>query len=114
MADKTEDKLTSDPSFRLCLDLGDVRNLATVRLNGRALGTLWTPPFRVEITGVARPAGNELEIEVVNLWPNRLIGDARLPPEQRRTATNVQTITKDSPLLPAGLLGPVTVQAAGF
>ena len=96
---------------RLFLDLGAVRELARVRLNGRDLGVVWTPPWRVEITHAAKPSGNALEVEVVNLWPNRLIGDAALPIEQRRTQTNV-AFTGDQPLLPSGLLGPVTVQVA--
>ena len=60
-----------------------------------------------------QPTGNRLEIDVVNLWPNRLIGDAALPPERRRTKTNVTTYKKDSLLLPSGLLGPVTLQTLG-
>jgi len=98
------------PNARIYLDLGRVNNLATVRLNGQDLGVVWTAPWRVEITGAVKPAGNKLEIDVVNLWPNRLIGDAALPPEKRHTVTNVQTYKKDSPLLESGLLGPVTLQ----
>ncbi len=94
---------------RIYLDLGKVKNLATVRLNGKDLGVVWTAPWRVDITGAVKPTGNRLEIDVVNLWPNRLIGDAALPAEKRYTVTNVQTYKKDSPLLESGLLGPVTV-----
>ena len=65
----------------------------------------------MEITDHVKPTGNRLEIDVVNLWPNRLIGDAGLPPEKRLTKTNVTTYKKDSPLLPSGLLGPVSVMA---
>jgi len=98
-------------NIRIYLDLGRVKNLATVRLNGKDLGVVWTAPWRVEITDAAKPTGNRLEIDVVNLWPNRLIGDAALPPERRLTKTNVTTYKKDSPLLPSGLLGPVSVMA---
>jgi len=97
---------------RLYLDLGRVENVAEVRLNGEELGVVWTAPWRVEITRAVRPAGNELEIDVVNLWPNRLIGDAALPPEKRLTVTNVKKFKPDSPLLESGLLGPVTLQVA--
>jgi hypothetical protein len=97
---------------RMFLDLGVVKNLAAVRLNGMELGVVWTAPWRVEITAALKPAGNVLEIEVVNLWPNRLIGDAALPPEKRHTTTNVKKFKKDSPLLSSGLLGPVTLRAA--
>ena len=95
---------------RLWLDLGQVKNLAAVRLNGENLGVVWTAPYRVEITAAVQPTGNRLEIDVVNLWPNRLIGDAALPPEKRRTRTNVTTFKNDSPLLPSGLLGPVQLK----
>jgi len=96
---------------RIYLDLGRVENLARVRLNGKDMGVVWTAPWRVEITDAVKPTGNKLEIDVVNLWPNRLIGDAALPPEQRLTKTNVTTYKKDSSLLPSGLLGPVWVVA---
>jgi hypothetical protein len=89
------------------LDLGCVRDLAEVRLNGKALGVIWTAPWRVDVSRAVRPEGNALEVDVVNLWPNRLIGDAALPPEKRLTVTNVVKFTKDSKLLPSGLLGPV-------
>ena len=97
---------------RLYLDLGQVENVAEVRLNGKKLGVVWTAPWHVEITAAVQSAGNQLEIDVVNLWPNRLIGDAALPPEKRLTVTNVKRFSEDSPLLPSGLLGPVTLQAA--
>jgi hypothetical protein len=124
-----------EPARRLFLDLGAVKNVARVRLNGRELGVVWTAPWHVEVTGAARPGVNDLEIEVANLWPNRLIGDARLPKEQRLTVTNVKTYETPLPpeaacqtygcracearrksrglpaLLPSGLLGPLTLQA---
>lgn len=112
-----------------------VKNIAGVRLNGRDLGVVWCAPWRVEVTGQVRRI-NRLEIEVVNLWPNRLIGDEQLPadceyhaggnlarwpewllkneprPSQRRcTFSTWKYFSKDSPLLPSGLLGPVTLQA---
>jgi hypothetical protein len=92
------------------LDLGLVKNLARVRLNGRDLGVVWTAPWRIGITDAIKPGSNNLEIEVVNLWPNRLIGDARLPAAQRRTVTNVEKFNKpDAVPLSSGLLGPVSL-----
>jgi hypothetical protein len=96
---------------KLFLDLGRVKELAEVRLNGQSLGVVWCPPWHVDVTGAVREKGNRLEIDVVNFWPNRLIGDAALPPERRLTTTNVTTYKKDSPLLPSGLLGPVRLMA---
>jgi hypothetical protein len=90
----------------LYLDLGVVKEIVTVRLNGKQLGTVWCAPWRVEITEAVRPGGNQLEIEVVNLWQNRLVGDAALPQDKRVTRTNIVS-KKDQPLLASGLLGPV-------
>ncbi len=100
------------PDARVFLNLGHLRELAEVRLNGKNLGILWAPPFRVEITDALQPAGNRLEVDIVNFWPNRLIGDASLPPDQRRTKTNIGQLTKDRPLMESGLLGPVTLESA--
>jgi hypothetical protein len=93
---------------RVLLDLGDVRMVGQVRLNGKELGTVWTPPFRVDITDAVKATGNRLEVDVVNLWPNRLIGDAARPEEQRFGKTNIK-YAKDAPLLDSGLLGAVTL-----
>jgi hypothetical protein len=61
---------------------------------------------------VLQPADNLLQVEVVNFWPNRIIGDDALPPEQRFTKTNIRKLTKDTPLVPSGLFGPVRILAA--
>ena len=95
------------PGQRVTLDLGDVKNLAEVRLNGKNLGVLWALPFRLDVTAAIKPAGNQLEIEVVNFWPNRIIGDQHVASEKRFTQTNIRKLTKDTPLLESGLLGPV-------
>ena len=92
------------------IDLGGVQVVAEVALNSQSLGTLWTPPWRVEATKALRVGANVLEIRVTNLWPNRLIGDAALPKEKRFTETNLNTYKSDSPLLASGLLGPVKLQ----
>jgi len=97
-----------DQASGLFLDLGVVKNIARVKLNGNDLGILWTSPWRVDISNAVKAGHNKLEIELINLWPNRLIGDAALPPEKRLTNTNI-VFKSDAPLLPSGLLGPVTV-----
>lgn len=95
----------------LSLDLGGLANLAEVSLNGRNLGILWKPPFRVDITGLVHAGKNSLRVRVTNLWVNRLIGDSALPQEKRLTWTTFNPYNPQSPLMPSGLLGPVMVRA---
>ncbi len=130
--------MESSPTTRWNLDLGDVLIMAEVTLNGKDLGVLWKKPFTVDVTDALRPGQNELEIKVTNLWPNRMIGDEQYPddstedgtwlkgplkawpawikegterPDARRiTFTTFKYYQKDSPLLPSGLLGPVTLR----
>ncbi len=98
-----------DPKRALWLDLGSLRELAEVWVNGRSLGVLWAPPWRVEVTTAAKAGTNTVQIEVVNFWPNRIIGDQFLPPEKRFTRTNIRKLTRDTPLMTSGLLGPVSI-----
>ncbi|MFO1513817.1 MAG: glycosyl hydrolase [Verrucomicrobiota bacterium] len=101
-------------NFEHWLDLGDVQVMAQVKLNGRDLGPLWQPPFRMDITTALKPGRNTLEVRVANLWPNRMIGDAALPPAERFTWSSYEPFTKDSPLPKSGLLGPVTIKSAAI
>jgi len=94
---------------RLEVDLGDVREVAALTLNGQSLGTLWKLPFCMDVTAAAHSGHNHLEVRVTNLWPNRLIGDAQPGVTHPFTHTNIRKFTKDSPLLPSGLLGPVVL-----
>lgn len=95
----------------LYLDLGDVKNLAEVTINGKDLGVVWHTPYRVDVTGALKPGANELSIKVVNAWVNRLIGDQQ-PGATKYTYADVTPYKATSPLLPSGLLGPVTVVRA--
>ena len=104
------DWLASGRSIQL--DLGDVRELAEVFVNGKSAGVLWKPPFRADITALVKPGANDLKIEVLNLWINRLAGDMNLPAERRLTRTNVKPYPdwggdETWKVQPAGLLGPV-------
>jgi hypothetical protein len=94
---------------RILLDIGSVPGLARVRLSEHDLGVVWCSPWQVDITGVVQAKENRLEIEVANLWPNRLIGDKTLPPDQQISWTTWNPYEPDSPLLPSGLRGPVRV-----
>ena len=91
------------------LDLGDVKNLTEVIVNGENVGTLWKKPFRIDITEAMKPGENTLDIRVTNLWVNRLIGDAQPDVKTKITFTTLPFYRADSPLLPSGLLGPVRV-----
>jgi hypothetical protein len=94
---------------KLWLDLGDVKNLAEVTVNGQPLGILWKPPFRVDATSALKPGANTVQIKVANLWVNRLIGDKQPGGAKTYTYTAVEFYKADSPLLPSGLLGPVKI-----
>jgi hypothetical protein len=92
---------------KLWLDLGDVKNIAQVTVNGRPFGILWKMPFRVDVTSALRAGANTLEIKVANLWVNRLIGDKQPDCAKKYTYTALEFYRADSPLLPSGLIGPV-------
>jgi hypothetical protein len=99
---------------RLLLDLGSVKNLAEVTVNGQPLGILWKTPFCADMTGWLKPGANTVEIKVTNLWVNRLIGDAQPDAPKKYTTTNRQLYGADAPLLPSGLLGPVRVVSSAL
>jgi hypothetical protein len=93
----------------LWLDLGDVKNIAEVTVNGKLLGVVWKKPFRVNVTGALKPGANTVEVKVTNLWVNRLVGDQQPNAPRKYTYTSQQFYRADSPLLPSGLIGPVAV-----
>jgi len=94
-----------------CLDLGAVEVIAQVSLNGKDCGIAWTPPYRVELGKALKPGRNELEVRVANTWANRLMGEGRVEGATRHAWTTAHPFTKESQPFPAGLLGPVTLQA---
>lgn len=96
---------------QLWLNLGDVREIAAVAVNGRAAGTVWRTPFTVRIDPLLHPGENTIEIQVTNLWPNRLVGDQQPSVAHPFTHTNIRAYTADSPLLPSGILEPVTLES---
>lgn len=130
----SKDLEISNPVPGMMLDLGKVEVIARVKLNGKDLGILWKLPYQVDISSSAVRGNNRLEIEVVNLWVNRLIGDQSLPedsdrdpngvlkqwpawllaggksPSGRRSFVTFPLWKKNDPLQPSGLLGPVTLR----
>jgi hypothetical protein len=89
------------------LDLGRVEMIAKVKLNGKDVGTMWTYPYRMEITDYLKNE-NILEIEVTSTWFNRLVYDAKLPEQERKTWT-IGRPRPTSPLKEYGLLGPIYI-----
>ena len=121
-----------NPGEMLYLDLGVVHNIARIRLNGKDLGILWTAPWQVKLGDGLKPKGNLLEIEVANLWGNRLIGDqqpenkdvrqvkwdnglleGKTYPAGRYTFTTNGDYNAGMPLMPSGLLGPIMLRRTG-
>jgi hypothetical protein len=99
------------PGRKLWLDLGEVRELAEVRVNGQPVGTAWHAPYRLEIGAAVHRGANHVEIRVADLWVNRLIGDAQPGVAHKITWTALPAYKASAPLQPAGLIGPVTVLA---
>ncbi len=94
---------------QLWIDLGDVQNLAEVFVNGKSMGIVWKKPFKINITDALSKGENELEIQVTNLWVNRLIGDQQPDVKNKITWVSNPFYKADSPLKPSGLLGPVII-----
>jgi alpha-L-rhamnosidase len=125
---KLPENVIAEKKTDIYLDLGEVNNLSRVRINGKDMGVVWTAPFRIKITGVVVSGENQVDIEVANLWPNRLIGDEKKPDDGiknnqwpdwllngkprtsgRYTFTTYKHYKADSPLLKSGLIGPVKI-----
>ena len=94
---------------KFILDLGEVHDIARVRVNGRDAGTVWKQPYRLDVTELVKQGSNKLEVEVVNTWLNRLIGDEQPDVSKSGTFTIMKSWKAQDSLLPAGLLGPVMV-----
>lgn len=102
------------------LNLGKVGDMATVNLNGKHVGTYWKPPYIADVSDYLKEGENKLKVSVTNLWINRLLGDEKLPPEERKTSTNLinnkigyKKLTKpdaDKYLRYSGLMGPVNIR----
>ena len=90
------------------LRLGRVERMAIVSINGQPADTLWAAPFETDITRYLHRGKNRVSIQVTSTWFNRLVYDAALPKEQRRTWV-INGPSADQPLRPSGLLGPVEI-----
>ncbi|TFH35057.1 MAG: hypothetical protein E4G95_07370, partial [Bacteroidia bacterium] len=112
-----------DSSREIIIDLGEICDLAEVYINNKSAGILWKKPYVLNIKDFLKAGNNELRIEVVNQWVNRLTGDMLSNPADRFCRTNQPYITKDDAgfdnwaeggdetfrLKDSGLLGPVNI-----
>jgi hypothetical protein len=94
---------------QLWLNLGSVKNIAEVFVNGKSLGIVWKKPFTADVTNALKPGENKVAVKVTNLWVNRLVGDAQPGVTDKITYTTMPFYQANAPLLPSGLLGPVQV-----
>lgn len=100
-----------DKSKPVYLTVDSIFNIATVAINGTVCGTLWTPPYRLDVSKAIKAGENTIEIEVTNTWANRLIGDLTLPEEKRITWTTAPlNLLQNKPLSKAGLEGEVRIE----
>lgn len=107
----TRDFDLEDTNFnQLFVNLNDVAVMAKVKINGQYAGGVWTAPYRVDITGFVRQGTNTIEVEVVNTWVNRIIGDMNLPENERQVWLPINSWNADSPLQKSGLIGPVVLE----
>jgi hypothetical protein len=86
-----------------------VAPLASVTLNGRALGTAWKAPYELDVTDGLKSGANRLEVQVTSLWSNRLIGDHRPGASAPKAWTSFSPFPPNAPLAPSGLMGPATL-----
>ena len=100
------------PGAKILLDFGKVDDIAEVSVNGKAMGILWKPPYRVDVTGSLKPGENQLEIKVTNQWTNRIAGDRSLPAEKKVLGPNESVMSRfirSAPPAESGLIGPVRI-----
>ena len=106
---KTSFEINRIPETPVYIDLGKVMVMAKIRVNGVDAGGVWTTPYQINITDYLKEGVNELEIEVVNCWRNRMIGELSMPQSERFTYHSAANIKADSEMQSSGLLGPVQV-----
>jgi hypothetical protein len=107
---RTDVEIKRTAGEHVFLTLSGLHEICSVRVNGKNAGTVWAMPYRLDITGSLLPGRNSLELDVTNLWPNRIIGDAQPSATHTYTKTNIRKYRADSPLLPSGLIGPVSLE----
>jgi len=107
---KSVDMDASRLGGKVWLDLGDVQNIAQVKVNGKDCGLVWKTPFRFDITDAVKAGANQIEVQITNMWVNRLIGDVQ-PGATPYARTSQQSYQPNAPLKPSGLIGPVRIES---
>ncbi|MDR1383414.1 MAG: hypothetical protein LBJ67_06160, partial [Planctomycetaceae bacterium] len=107
--DAQEKSSSNANKLRYVLQFEHIAEIAAIRLNDKTLGSVWAKPYQIDVTDAIREGENMLEIEVVNHWANRIIGDSLLPESERLTKTNIQRLTPQTPLVDSGLSGDVVI-----
>ncbi len=102
--------LPQNPTEKMWIDLGAFSSIAEVKINGIFCGTLWTAPFKLEVSKALKQGENKIEIAITNTWANRLIGDNKLKENDKITHTTAPFRLQGKPLNSAGLFGPVCMQ----
>lgn len=110
----TDFTLDAVPAGNLLVDLNDVAVMAKVKVNGQYAGGAWTPPYKVDITPYVKQGENQLEVEVVNLWVNRIVGDMKMPEKDRKIWMTINQWTAETPLPKSGLVGPVVIESVNY
>lgn len=98
-------------SAKYMLDLGEVKNIAEVSINGKNIGTVWKKPFKLDISEAIKAGDNNIQVKVTNTWVNRLIGDAQPDVKVKTTFTTMPFYRANSALLPSGIIGEVKINA---
>ncbi|WP_255039274.1 glycosyl hydrolase [Lacihabitans soyangensis] len=98
-----------DKAAKYEINLGDVKNIAEVIINGKNVGTAWKKPFKLDISEAIKAGANTIQVKVTNTWVNRLIGDAQPDVKVKTTFTTMPFYRADSPLLPSGMIGEVKI-----
>lgn len=100
-----------DANERIYLETAPIVGLATVRVNGESVGTIWTAPWRIDISNAVKAGENKIEIDIVSTWKNRLIAESKLPSDKRSLHVEINNYTADSAYDRSGLIGPVIISA---
>jgi hypothetical protein len=94
------------------IEIKEIHDIATVYVNGIDCGTIWTPPYVLDISKAVRKGNNSIEIVVTNTWHNRLLGDTAKPTSERVTYTTYPFDFSKNKLEPAGIIGAVEIMQA--